>query len=158
MEAISRKMLRQSVTLFSPYQREGRRAAVRTLLRHVRFGTARVNEAVTVQGRRRTFVWRLLVDRRSTIGLDPEGGRKPYVPPEEWALLAPGAKEAVWTMNTGDWAYALPGNMSASCPPWDPETEREQEFRQRHALKTVAEIVPVIDEDGTIHHWKVLLD
>jgi hypothetical protein len=159
MEPISRAYLRQTVTLFNLWQTaEGGRRAERTLLRHVRFGSAPVSESVSVQGRERSRAWRLLADRRNTRGVDGEGGAKPYAAPEAWAALDAGGKAGAWTLATGDWIYAFPGNMSASCPPWDPAAEREQDFRRRHSLRLIAEVSPVIDEDGSIHHWKVTFD
>jgi hypothetical protein len=159
MEPISRTVLKQTVTLFNGAQgTDGRKSRLMTVLKHVRVSQARVSESVSVAGGKAAYFWQLLIDRRNTQGLTMGGAKKPYIPPYEFRGLSAEDKSLCWTLDVGDWIYSRQGAESSVCPDFAESGMREQDFRNVYGIRVISEVPAVIDEDGTIHHWKVTLD
>ena len=170
MKPIAKRLLPHAITLFNI----DLGAAYRTLLESVRVETHAAKLNFTIQasagGAPTRYEGRLLIDAKTTTGSDfrmvddGQGGdpvrakvKKDYSPPWIWAALDEAGKAANWTLQEGDWLYMREGQLVSECPPYDGESDM-QEFLDRHGIKKIGELAPIIDKDGTIHHWEIAYD
>jgi hypothetical protein len=162
MDPISASFLPHSVTLYNAFRDDGgatRRH--RTLLERVRVGTFKNGASAGRDGPRPRFSLSVLVDPRTTRGwgLSPDGTRTPkgYLPKREWLGAAHEERAVSWTLRPTDWLFALAGERESIGPEFGPD-DGEQRFRTDNDIMIMAEVNPVMDMDGTIHHWKVFFD
>jgi hypothetical protein len=167
VKAISAKLLPHTVTLFNVWRDldTGEVSAHRTILERVRVGVAerrysteRIGETL---GPPERYEFRVLVDSRTTIGYELDEGDarivKPLVAGHFWEAMGPADKASHWTLRTSDWIYYREGDIVSICDPYDPE-EDMQAFLESNAILKVSQVPAVIDKDGTIHHWELVLD
>jgi hypothetical protein len=158
MGPIGKDILCQTVTLYNICDdTDGKTWHLLTVLKNVRLSQAKITQAMSVRGVKNNYYWQLLVDRRTTKGYAPDGNNKVYMPSYAWSALPHDARNKAWTLNTGDWIYSRVGEKVSLCDEFDYSGLREQDFRAEHNMFVINEIISIIDEDGTVHHWKIVL-
>ena len=158
MKPIDKKLLVNTVTVFNAWKdpETGETRAARTVLRNTRLMTAVTRYAGDRYGGSIRHSLEVLVDRRNTVAMGgPEGDLvKTHMAPADWDALAD--KEGHWTLREADWILAEPGRLECLAPEYD--GGGEEAFVERHRLRRIGEVYPVIDKDGSIHHWRVSID
>ena len=163
MKPISPKLLPHTITLFNVWKdpETGDIDCHRTILERVRVGVAKVSLTMArlsdMIGPPARYEFRVLIDRRTTRGyVDILGERleKAYLPASDWE--ASSAKELYWTLRGSDLIYFKEGRAESICPEYDPEVEF-QAFMGDHGLRSISDVPPVIDKDGTVHNWELIL-
>ena len=164
MQPIKAKLLPHAIPLFNVWKdpESGDVEFHRTILERVRVGAAKTSLAMSklseMMGPPTRYEWKVLIDKRTTkgYGLDSEGARsdKEYLPAFEWEALADKSKN--WTLREPDLIYFREGETESICPECDSNGSC-QAFMEDNGLRTITAIPPVIDKDGSIHHWEIIL-
>ena len=152
MNSINEKWLPHTVTLFNLYRDDdGKITYYKTILQKVRVGGRKTSLAASIRGVKKDFEITALIDPETSIAVN-----KSFIFKKEWETLAD--KEKYWTLDEGDWFVFTLGQIVTNIPDIDLTAETEQEFRNIYDIHVISSLKPVIDKDGTVHHWSVTFE
>jgi len=152
MNPINEKWLPHTVTLFNLHRDDdGEIKYYRTILQKVRVGSRKTSLAASVRGVKKDFEITALIDPETSIAVN-----KSFIFKKEWEALAD--KEKYWTLDEGDWFVFTLGQIVTNIPDIDLTAETEQEFRNIYDIHVISSLKPIIDKDGTVHHWSVTFE
>jgi hypothetical protein len=164
MKPIAATKLPHVVTLYNVIKPDdgGASLVYKTILENVRVGTYKTRVAVANVGATAKYNVEVLVDPKTTKGYGYAGEPreridKKYLYYLDWEGLPEEDKPNYWTLRPLDWLYATVGAKSSIGPGYI-EGTNEQRFRLDNHIKVINEAAPIIDKDGSIHHWKVYFD